>query len=285
MNDPSMSLINRHFQYLKVSFEGSVAKVTLYSPGRYNAINFRMLTELHEVFDFLSEIPRRTDDPFTSEAESFPRVVVLSAAGPAFCAGVDIVDADSKESKWDYRSWHSQQLLSSLVEKLHALPQVVVCCIAGPAVGIGFSLALACDIRIGTTSSSFSAAFISLGISGTDMGTSYLLPRIIGSGRSAELMLTGRTIDGATAFSWGLLNHVVDSVDEIKVKSDSLVKSLLSTSPWGLYITKRQIQASLASGDLKSVITAENSHQVYLLSRPDVIDMAKAKLRKLSSKL
>jgi enoyl-CoA hydratase len=244
-----------------------------------------MLTELHEVLDFLSEIPRGTDDPLTSDAESFPRVVLLQAAGPAFCAGVDIVDADSKESKWDYRSWHSQHLLSSLVEKLYALPQAVVCCIAGPAVGIGLSLALACDIRIGTTSSSFSAAFISLGISGTDMGTSYLLPRIIGSGRSTELMLTGRTIDGSTAFSWGLLNHIVDSVDEIKQKSDSIVKSLLSTSPWGLYITKRQIQASLGHGDLKSVITAENSHQVYLLSRPDVIKMAKAKLRKISSKL
>lgn len=280
-----MSVINRHFQHLRVSLEGRVATVTLHSPERFNAINFRMLTELHEVLDFLSEIPRGPDDPLTSDAESFPRVVLLQAAGPAFCAGVDIVDADSKESTWDYRSWHSQHLLSSLVEKLYALPQAVVCCIAGPAVGIGLSLALACDIRIGTTSSSFSAAFISLGISGTDMGTSYVLPRIIGSGRSTELMLTGRTIDGATAFSWGLLNHIVDSVDEIKQKSDSIVKSLLSTSPWGLYITKRQIQASLGHGDLKSVITAENSHQVYLLSRPDVIKMAKAKLRKISSKL
>jgi enoyl-CoA hydratase len=159
-----------------------------------------LISELHQVLD-------------DTRADEECRVVVLTGAGRGFCAGLDLKEPPTHRPGTPNVSpqsrMHIQQAIAALVPKLRSLPQPVIAAVNGPASGGGLALALACDIRIAAPSATFNAAFVRIGLSGCDIGVSWLLPRLIGAGRSHELLLTGRLVDAAEADRIGLVNRVV----------------------------------------------------------------------------
>lgn len=131
---------------------------------------------------------------------------------------------------WDYRDIRSQQLLSRLIEKMRALPQPLVAAVDGIAAGAGLALALACDLRVATSASSFSAAFVRLGLTGSDMATSFFAPRVAALGVAAELLLTGRALGAERAFQLGMLNALAAGPAELRVEAEGLAKDMLLCS-------------------------------------------------------
>ncbi|PRW44561.1 enoyl- hydratase [Chlorella sorokiniana] len=261
---------------------GAVLAVQLNRPGAFNAVSMELLSELHSVLD-LCEHPKSMLDALPAD---FPRVIVLSGARRAFCGGVDIKAADQGigGQAWDYRDMRSQQLLSRLIERMRALPQPIVCAVQGAAAGAGFALAMASDVRIASRDAKFSAAFVRLGLTGTDMGTSYFLWRLAGLGIASELLLTGRTLPAERAYQLGLVNELVDSPAELEGAAKRMAADMMATSRLGLQLTKEQLSAAAEGGSLRAAMTAENSHQILLVNNKEAAAVAQAWMTSLIAK-
>jgi enoyl-CoA hydratase len=178
-----------------------VRVLTLDRPDRLNAMSGELIADLHRAIDDVA-------------GDEECRIVVLTGAGRGFCAGLDLKDRPSRRpgeraAASPQSRMHVQQAIASLVPKLRNLRQPVIAAVNGPASGGGFALALAADIRIAAASAKFNAAFVRIGLSGCDIGVSWLLPRLIGASRSYELLLTGRLVDAAEADRIGLVSRVV----------------------------------------------------------------------------
>ena len=158
-------------------------------------------------------------------------------------------------------------------------PQPLIAAIRGPAVASGLSFALACDIRIAGESAQFSAAFIRMGLSGGDLGTSYFLPRVIGLSRAAEYLLTGRFLDATTAERIGLVSRVVDD-EHVDVVALELAKEMLQNSPFGLRMTKELLNLNIDAPSLESALHLENRTQVICASTEDAKEAPQAFLQK-----
>src|SRR5690606_16432482 len=147
-------------------------------PDRLNAISFGLVGELHDALDAVA-------------ADDDCKVAILTGSGRAFCAGLDLKDWGSPPAPGSHPHYNvgqtGQSYLANLMQHIRATPQIVVAAVNGPAYGGGFSLSLACDLRIAATSASFCSAFIRTGLTGTDAGVSYLLPRLIGAARAFDL--------------------------------------------------------------------------------------------------
>ena len=222
--------------------KGSVLWIALARPEAFNAVSMEMLSELHTVLDLLQH-PLSLHEALPSD---HPRVVVIKAEGKAFSGGVDIKAADRGigGKAWDYKDMRSQQLLARMIEKLRQIPQPIIAAIQGPAAGAGLAIALASDIRLATPNASFSAAFVSLGLTGADMGTSFFLPRVAGLGIASEALLTGRSISAQRAYQLGLVNELADGVAELDNLARSMAKDMLACSLKGLQLTKEQLNAT-----------------------------------------
>ena len=181
-----------------------VSVIRLNRPARLNALNFPMVADLHDALD-------------TVAADDTCKVVVLTGAGRGFCSGLDLRDFGRPPAPGSHRWFPAgrtgQAFMSDLTQHLRATPQIVVAAINGPAVGGGLAIALACDLRVASSSARLCAAFIRTGLTGTDIGISYLLPRLIGASRAFDLMVTGRTIDAAEAERMGIVSQVFAAED------------------------------------------------------------------------
>jgi len=162
---------------------------------------------------------------------------------------------------------------------MRRLPQVFVACVHGPACGGGFMLALASDLRLAGVSARMNAAFIRLGLSGCDVGVSYLLPRLVGASVAAELILTGRFIGAERARELGLVSAVVPD-DDLEAEARRLVDDLLATSPLGLRLSKECLNASLDAGSLDSVVAMEDRNQILCAQSADFREGIRAFLEK-----
>lgn len=120
----------KRYKTLRTSFKSNTFEIALNRPNCYNAVNFMMIQELHDVLDMLSTCSYSKIDPFDENFEEQPRVIFLTGLGDAFCVGVDLKEADS-DPEWDFGGLHSQLLMSKVIEKLYHLPQVVLCLIDG----------------------------------------------------------------------------------------------------------------------------------------------------------
>jgi enoyl-CoA hydratase len=228
-----------------------VAVLRLDRPERLNAINEVMLAELRDTLATLR------DDRDT-------RVVVLTGAGRGFCSGIDMRDFGPSMLGPDDPAidrLRFQEAMASLPQLLRALPQPVVAAVNGPAVGGGFALALASDVRVCSHSASFGNAAIAIGLSGAEMGMSYLLPRIVGTSVASEWMLTGRTVDADEALRSGLVSQVVDDAQLLPTAID-LANQIAAHSALGVQLTKRALQANVDAPDLTTAIELENRNQV-----------------------
>src|SRR5213592_1025340 len=212
-----------------------VRQLTLNRPEQLNAMTAELCEELH------GEVQRIASDRAC-------RALILTGAGRGFCAGLDLRGygaAPSNDGSDEPRDrLANQQHMSTLVLALRALPQPVIAAVNGPAAGFGLALALACDIRYAAEQAVFRAAFINIGVSNCDMGTSWLLPRLIGAARSHELMLTGRRFDAAEAQRIGLVADVVGG-EALAERSLRAANEIASLAPWGVRLTKQGMRAAL----------------------------------------
>jgi enoyl-CoA hydratase len=228
-----------------------VTRLVLARPERLNAINFELVGELHTALDRVA-----LDDAC--------KVVILTGKGRAFCSGLDLKDWGPLPRVGDHphRSAAStgQSFMSSLTAHLKSTPQIVVASVNGSAYGGGLALSLACDLRFGARSSSFCAAFIRTGLTGTDMGISYFLPRLVGASRAFDMMITGRAVDAEEAQAAGILSRVFDDV-ELAEQTLEVAKTVASYTSTGLRMTKEAMWANLDASDLASCLALENRNQ------------------------
>ncbi len=228
-----------------------IVRVVLDRPAVLNALDAAMATELHACCDELARDPSA-------------RVVILTGAGRGFCSGFDLSSPDlltDDDGAAPARELAAQEHLASLVLRLRALPQPVIAAVNGAAYGAGLGLAIGADLRVAGASAAFSAAFIRVGVYGTDVGTTYLLPRLVGLGRAFDLLLTGRTVDATEAERIGLVNEVVAD-DALAARALELAQALLAHDELALRLTKQGIWAATEIGSLAAAMELENRTQV-----------------------
>jgi enoyl-CoA hydratase len=205
------------------------------------------------------------------------RAVILTGAGRAFCAGLDLggygaaPGNDGTDESRDRLG--NQQHMSGLILEIRQLPQPVIAAVNGPAAGFGLALALASDIRYAAREAVFRAAFINIGVSNCDMGTSWLLPRLIGASRSHELMLTGRRVDAEEALRIGLVADVVDG-DALADRALEAAVQIASLAPWGVRLTKRGMWIALELPSEQAAVEFEDRQQImstFGIATPEAI--------------
>lgn len=229
--------------------------VTLNRPQTLNAMALSMMAELHDVLTELNRSPA-------------VRTVVLTGAGRGFCSGAEIKAADDarrEQARPDQNPvaylLDQQETIVRVHELIHRMRVPVIAAVNGVAVGGGFSLTLACDVRVAARSARFGAVFIRHGISNADMGTSYFLPRLVGASRAAELMLTGRIFDAAEAADLGL---VIDVVDDGAVVDRALAtaRQIAENSALGVWMTKETMWQTVDAPSLRHALDMENRTQI-----------------------
>jgi len=244
------------------SAEPGIALVTLNRPERLNAIDDAFIERLHEVLDVLEH-----DDAL--------RAVVLTGAGRGFCAGADLKSTHDLAARTSDALYRGQQRLAQLSVRLHELPVPVVAAVNGPAAGGGFALAAACDLRVAAPSAHFSVANVRIGISGGEMGLSWLLPQALGRARATELLLTGRRLPADEALAWGFLNRVAD---DAVAEALGLARAVAANPEFGVRLTKEMLRTTAAAASLRDAVLLENRTQVLAVFAGDV-DAAMAEFR------
>jgi enoyl-CoA hydratase/carnithine racemase len=242
-----------------------VARLTLHRPDRLNAMTAEMFGELTEAAERL-----RLDDGV--------RAVVLAGAGAGFCAGYDLDAAADFPAAGTAELLALQDTAWRALHAVYALPKPVVAAVHGPAAGGGFSLSLAADIRLAGTSARFQAVFVRIGLSGGDLGASWLLPRLVGTGLAAELLYTGRPVLAEEAVRIGLANRVVDDA-ALADEAVELAAQIAANAPLAVQLTKRSLQANVDAPALLGALELESRAQVALLREPATTE-AIARLRR-----
>ena len=189
------------------------------------------------------------------------RVVVITGTLGSFCSGLDLKFAPEITALTVEEMLDLQELAARAILAVRAIPQPVIAAVSGPAAGAGLSLALAADIAIAVPEATFTAAFVRVGLTGGDCGSSWLLPRAVGLARASELLLTGRKVTADEAERIGLVARVVPA-EQLEDATAELAESLIRNSPLGLELTKRILQANVDAPSLEVAVEAENRNQV-----------------------
>ncbi len=244
------------YSTLLVEKHGAVDWLTLNRPEALNSLSQRMVGELHDYFDSLQN-------------NYDVRVVVMRGAGRMFCAGLDMKDKERKPSRGADDGMISQRNFSGLVMKMRRAPQPMIGLLHGYAAGGGFSIALGCDVRIAAEGTKMNCAFIKIGLSGCEMGSSYHLPRLIGTSNAAELLYTGRFIDAARALRLGLVSDVVPEAELVDA-GRALADDMIATAPLGLRLTKEAFWANVDAQHLDAAIAMEDRNQILAVTNGDL---------------
>ncbi|MFD9664090.1 enoyl-CoA hydratase [Rhodococcus sp. ACS1] len=227
--------------------------IRLNRPDELNAMNVDLIDALHEV---LAEV---RDDSTT-------RAIVLTGEGRAFCAGLDLRGYGTPQGATEGEGraqlgLRVQQHIAGLVEAFRSARPPIIAAVNGAAAGGGMSLALMSDIRIMSESAVFHAAFIRRGLSNCDIGMSWLLPRMIGFSRAAQIMLTGRSIDATEAERIGLVSSVEPADKLLDVALDT-AEAIAQNSPFGVWMTKEVMWSNLEVPGMRAAIDLENRTQI-----------------------
>jgi len=247
-----------------------ITRITLNRPARLNAMTVDLIEGLHHALDAVAIDPEC-------------RVVVLTGAGRGFCAGLDLTGYGTPPHA-DHLGptqlgFATQRHIARLIPHLRSLPQPVIAAVNGPASGGGFALVLGSDIRIAAASARFNAAFIRVGFSACDIGTSWILPRLVGAGRAHELMLTGRLFDAEEAARIGLVIDVVPDdglLDAAYAKADEIMRN----TPFGVALTKEAMWSALEIPGQQAAIDLENRQQIMASATADRAEALAAFLEK-----
>lgn len=254
-------------EVLQIVDEGPVAWVTLNRPERLNALNRELSQALLDCFTGLRH-------------QLATRVVILQGAGRAFCAGLDLHERQASGAAADTGNpFETQHRIRDIMIAMRRCPQPVIGICQGAASGGGFTLALACDVRLVTPDARMNAAFIKMGLTGCDMGSSYFLPRLVGSSVASELLLTGRFIGAARGQALGLFSQV-GPLDELQAEARALANDMLATSPLGLRLTKEGLHHAVDGQSMEAVMAMEDRQQVLCARGPDFAEAIDAFLHK-----
>jgi enoyl-CoA hydratase len=237
-----------------------VALMTLNRPHHLNALTSEMLAEIYDTFEQLGR-------------DETCRVIVVTGAGRGFCAGDDL--ADYRPPSWvptDVGPFHSnmyqQKYVAELVPRMRALPQPVIAAVNGATAGAGYALALGADLRLASTSALFVDSFVKIGASGAEMGLSWLLQRIVGATRAAELVLTGRRVGGEEAARIGLVLETVPD-GEVVPAALALADQIVENTPFGTWMGKATLWSNLEISSLAAAIDLEARTQILTLGTED----------------
>lgn len=245
-----------------------VAVLRLNRPDCLNALSWALVGDLHAALDAI-------------HANNRCRVVVLTGAGKGFCAGLDLRDQGNPGKIIEglppgpQAGLIAQNHMASLIPHMRRIQQPLIAAINGAAYGGGLALALGCDIRIAAQSARLCVQFIRLGVSGCDIGVSYMLPRLIGASRAHDLILSARVIDAAEAERYGVVTRVVPDV-EIENAALALAGEICEFSPFGVFATKQVMWANLDVPNLEAAIQLENRNQIMASLSGETEEAARA---------
>jgi enoyl-CoA hydratase/carnithine racemase len=246
----------RHFGW---RLDGKVATITLDRPERKNPLTFESYGELRDTF---------RDLVYAGAIKA----VVIAGAGGNFCSGGDVheiigplVEMRRKGDTAGLLAF--TRMTGDVVKAMRACPQPIVAAVDGVCAGAGAILAMAADLRLGTARSKLAFLFVRVGLAGADMGACNLLPRIIGAGRAAELLYTGRAIDGSEAERWGFYNRLC-APESLLTEAQTLAKSLADGPTFAHAMTKRCIHQEWSMG-IDEAIEAEAQAQAICMQTND----------------
>lgn len=235
-----------------------VACITLDRPERLNAMTAQMFDELRDTAAVLA-------------ADTSVRAIVVTGAGRAFCPGFDLHEAPALTRLSAAEMLRFQERAAAGVLALHAAPQPVIAAINGAAVGGGLSLALAADVRIASDDAKLSAVFVRGGFSAGDLGCSWFLPRVVGLGVAADLMLTARTVAADEALRIGLVSRTVPAAALLEHALDT-AEQIAGFSPVAVRMSLRSLYANVDAPSLRTALELENRGQALLSPGPDVAE-------------
>jgi enoyl-CoA hydratase len=228
--------------------------VTLHRPERLNALSIDLVVELYDALEAVA------DDNDTW-------VVVMTGSGRAFCSGLDLKDygiiPNIDGLQVGRIAQRSMRYYSRLVSLLRRLPQPVISAVNGPAYGGGMCLAMAGDLRIAGADASFNATGIVNGLTSTEMGAGWLLPRLVGSAMANDLLLTGRVLDAEGALAAGLVSRVARD-GTVLDEALAMAERMCGFSPYGLSMTKQIAWVGLETVSLEAAIEIEDRNQLLL---------------------
>jgi enoyl-CoA hydratase/carnithine racemase len=242
----------RHFKYVTA---GTVATITLDRAERKNPLTFDSYAELRDLFRAMSY----ADDV---------KAVVLNGAGENFCSGGDVHEIIGPLTKLDMPGLLAfTRMTGDLVRAMRACPQPVVAAVDGTCAGAGAILALASDLRFGTSRSKTAFLFTRVGLAGCDMGACALLPRVIGQGRAAELLFTGRAMSGEEAERWGFFNRLC-APEGLLAEAQALASELAAGPTFAHGMTKKMLHQEW-NMSIEAAIEAEAQAQAICMMTND----------------
>jgi len=229
----------------------AIAVIRLNRPARLNALTREMVVELNEALAVIAV--NRT-----------VRAVILTGSGRGFCAGQDVAAADARNRTAPsglVERYYWQEQFAGLVDRIRAMPQVVIAAVNGPCAGVGMALALAADIRLASRSARFLNAAVRLGLTAGESGMSYFLPRLIGASRAFEILITGRTVEAEEAERIGLVIRLTDD-EALMDEAEALARQILVNSPFATEHTKRLVWQNVDAPSFTAAIELENRAQI-----------------------
>jgi enoyl-CoA hydratase len=231
-----------------------VSVIVMDRPERMNSMSFELVVPLHEA---LAQVA----------ADNDTGVVILTGVGRGFCSGADQKDGAPPPNIAGLTltriATRAMTILADLVPSLRRMPQPVICAVNGAAIGGGMCLALGGDIRIAAESAYFRAAGINNGLTATELGLSFLLPRAIGASRAFEITLSGRDVPAREAAKIGLVSRVVPDAELLPAALE-LAEQINGWSRQGVQLTKRMMWSGLEVGSLQAAIELESHTQLFV---------------------
>lgn len=247
--------ITQEWQHFDFGVKDGVATITFTRPEKLNALTFEVYADLR---DLVAELPHRGD----------VRVLVIAGEGRGFCSGGDVEEIIGELQKMEPAQLLSfTRMTGSVVRALRDCPLPVVAQINGIAAGAGSVIALASDFRVLARSASFAFLFTRVGLAGADMGSAYLLPRIVGLGRATELLLLGDKVDAQRALEVGLASSLHDE-EELPSAAAALARRLADGPALAYGVTKSLLSRELDM-DLASSIELEATTQALMMLTHD----------------
>ena len=250
--------------------DSGIATITLNRPERLNALTFEVYRELTDTFAALRD-------------ESAVRVVVITGAGRAFCSGGDVHDIIGELFSRNMEGLlEFTRMTCELIQNMRALPKPVIASLNGTTAGAGACIALASDIRIASEQAKIAFLFVKVGLAGTDMAASYLLPRVVGLAKATEMLFTGDFVTATEAERIGLYNRVVPAT-ELVLTTRAFAEKLARGPAFALAKTKEMLNRELDM-NFQTALESEAQAQAICMQHPDYREAYEAFVAKREAK-
>jgi enoyl-CoA hydratase/carnithine racemase len=254
-NPVTLPLKDYAARHVRLAVDGKVATITLDRPDKKNPLTFDSYAELADLFRAAAK-------------EKAVKAFVICGAGGNFCSGGDVFEIIEPLTKMATAELLAfTRMTGEVIKAMRACPQPIVAAIDGVCAGAGAILAMASDLRLGTSTAKVAFLFNRVGLAGCDMGACAMLPRIIGQGRAAELLYTGRVLDGEEAERWGFFNRLA-SQDTVLAQAQQLAAELAAGPTFANGMTKRMLEMEWAMS-VESAIEAEAVAQALCMETED----------------